>query len=140
MRCMMDTTCLTTLRHILTVVLGQFLHPLSPYLSLSSLAPFYLLLLFVSPLVLFLVLIYDRYHQFRIVGQQRIPPKVNLIPFFDYVQKRYNVPDVYLCSIQSCSFYIAFSLLIFSFYFSFCIFFTDFYIFYVYIFFIFFDV
>ena len=128
---------MTTLRHILTVVGGQFLHPLSPYLSLSSLAPFYLLL-FVSPLVLFLVLIYDRYHQFRIVGQQRIPPKVNLIPFFDYVQKRYNVPDVYLCSIQSCSFYIAFSLLIFSFYFSFFIFFTDFYIYFMFTFFLFF--
>jgi len=41
-----------------------------------------------------------RYHQFRITGGQRIPKNVNFKPFFDYVQKRYSIPDEWLCDLE----------------------------------------
>jgi len=41
-----------------------------------------------------------RYHQFRITGGQRIPANIDLKPFFDYVQQKYNIPDEWLCSIE----------------------------------------
>jgi chitinase len=33
------------------------------------------------------------YHQFRISGEQRIPSTINLKPFVDYLQQRYNLSD-----------------------------------------------
>ena len=40
-----------------------------------------------------------RLHQFRITGAQRVPSKIDLKPFFTYIQNRYGLGDEWVANI-----------------------------------------